>query len=255
MPKAFVHGVPETSAIWGALVDELETRGIGDITLLTPPGFGAPVPQGWEPNQSNYCNWLLAELEALGGNVDLVGHDWGAGHVYGALAARPGLLRSWATDSAGLIHADYKWHDLAQAFQTPDVGEEAVEAMTGGTPADRAAMLTGLGIPSDTAAIFSAGENKEMARCILALYRSAAQPAMANLGRRLADTERRPGLVFIPTEDHFVGTEPTCAEVATSLGAKALTMKGFNHWWMFGEGVAIAADALIAHWDTVAGSA
>jgi hypothetical protein len=71
MPKAFVHGVPETSAIWGALVDELETRGIGDITLLTPPGFGAPVPQGWEPNRSNYCNWLLAELEALGGNVDL----------------------------------------------------------------------------------------------------------------------------------------------------------------------------------------
>jgi hypothetical protein len=116
-------------------------------------------------------------------------------------------------------------------------------------------MLTGLGIPSDTAAIVSAGQNKEMARCILALYRSAAQPAMANLGRRLADTEQRPGLVLIPTEDHFVGTEQMYAEVATSLGAKALTMKGFNHWWMFGEGVAIAADALIAHWDSVAGSA
>lgn len=78
-----------------------------------------------------------------------------------------------------------------------------------------------------------------MARCILALYRSAVQPAMANLGRRLADTERRPGLVFIPTEDHFVGTEQMYAEVATTLGAKALTMKGFNHWWMFGEGTAI----------------
>ena len=53
MPKAFVHGVPETSAIWSALVDELENRGIDDTHLLTPPGFGAPVPQGFEPNQSN----------------------------------------------------------------------------------------------------------------------------------------------------------------------------------------------------------
>jgi hypothetical protein len=32
-------------------------------------------------------------------------------------------------------------------------------------------------------------------------------------------------------------------------------MKGFNHWWMFGEGAAIAADALIAHWGAAAGSA
>ena len=254
MPKAFVHGVPETSAIWSELVEELETRGVVDLHLLTPPGFGAPVPPGFEPNQSNYRDWLIAELEALGGDVDLVGHDWGAGHVFGALEVRPDLIRSWATDSGGLIHAEYQWHDLAQAFQTPAVGEQAVAAMTGGTPADRAERLTAFGIPADVADIVAAGQNEEMARCILALYRSAVQPAMANLGRRLADTERRPGLVFIPTEDHFVGTEAMCAEAATSLGAKILTLKGFNHWWMFGEGAAIGADALIAHWGAEAGS-
>jgi pimeloyl-ACP methyl ester carboxylesterase len=253
MPKAFVHGVPETSAVWSALVAELETRGVGDIHLLTPPGFGAPVPQGFEPNQSNYCDWLVAELEALGGNVDLVGHDWGAGHVYGALEARPDLIRSWATDSGGLIHAEYKWHDLAQAFQTPDAGEQAVAAMTGGTPADRAARLIAFGVPAGAADLVAAGQNEEMARCILALYRSAVQPAMANLGKRLADSEKRPGLVFIPTEDHFVGSEAMYAEVATSLGAKTLTLKGLNHWWMFGEGAAIGADALIAHWGAEAG--
>ena len=198
---------------------------------------------------------MVAKLESLGGDVDLVGHDWGAGHVYGVLAARPRLVRSWAADCAGLIHADYAWHDLAQAFQTPDAGEQAVAAMTGGTPADRAAMLTGLGIPSETAATVAASQNEEMARCILALYRSAAQPAMANLGRQLAETERRPGLVLMATEDHFAGTESMYAEVATTLGAKVVTMKGLNHWWMFGEGVAIAADALITHWDAAAGSA
>ncbi len=252
MPKVLVHGVPETSAIWEGLVDELETRGVGDIHRLTPPGFGVPVPEGFEPNQLNYRDWLVDELEMLGGNVDLLGHDWGAGHAFGALAERPDMIRSWATDSAGLIHADYQWHDLAQAFQKPEVGEQAVQTMIGGAPADRIAMLAGFGVPSDTAASVSAGQNEEMARCILALYRSAVQPTMANLGMRLAETERRPGLILIPTEDHFVGTESMCAEVATSLGAKALTLKGFNHWWMFGDGAAMAADALIAHWDAAA---
>jgi len=254
VPKAFVHGVPETSAIWNALVEELELRGIGDIHLLTPPGFGAPAPQGFEPDQASYCNWLIAELEALGGNVDLVGHDWGAGHVFGALEARPDLIRSWATDSGGLIHADYEWHDLARVFQTPDIGEQAVATMTDGEPTERAAWLIAFGVPSDTAELVAAGQNEEMARCILGLYRSAVQPAMEDLGRRLADTERRPGLVFIPTEDHFVGTEAMYADVATSLGAQTLTMKGLNHWWMFGEGVAIAADALVAHWSAAAGT-
>lgn len=254
MPIAFVHGVPETSAIWGALVEELESRGMGDIHLLTPPGFGAPVPQTFEPIQSNYRDWLIAELEALGGNVDLVGHDWGAGHVYGALEARPDLIRSWATDSAGLMHADYGWHDMAQAFQTPDVGEQAVAALFEGTLADRAAMLTGFGVPSDTAELVSAGQNEEMARCILALYRSAVQPAMADLSRRLAESEQRPGLIFHPTEDHFAGTQQMYTEVATTLGAELVTLQGFNHWWMFGEGAAIGADALIAHWSAARGA-
>lgn len=255
MPKAFVHGVPETSVVWGALVDELETRGISAITLLTPPGFGAPVPEGFEPSQSSYCGWLVAELEALGGDVDLVGHDWGAGHVFGALAARPDLIRSWAADSGGLIHAEYEWHDLARAFQTPGVGEQAVGAMTGGTPADRAERLTGFGIAPEAAARLAVAQNEEMARCILALYRSAAQPAMADLGRRLVGGERRPGLIVAPTEDDFAGTQPMYGEVAASLGARVLTLQGANHWWMFGEGVASAADTLIAHWEGAAGSA
>ena len=39
MPIAFVHGVPETSAIWGALVEELESRGIGFVVALYPDEY------------------------------------------------------------------------------------------------------------------------------------------------------------------------------------------------------------------------
>jgi len=248
VPKVLVHGVPETRALWHTLIGELEKRGIGDVTLLSPPGFGAPVPVGWEPTQANYTAWLVDELESLGGDVDLVGHDWGAGHTLGVLAARPDLLRSWASDCAGLIHPDYVWHDLAQVWQTAEAGEQAVATIIGAGLAERIEALTGLGVPSDIASEIAPDQNGEMARCILALYRSAAQPAMHELGQRLLSTEQRPGLVIVPTEDPFAGTSEMAEEAARGLGARSLTLEGHSHWWMF-EGAAAVADALVTHWE------
>ena len=86
MTKFFVHGNPETSHIWDSLIEALTERGVSDVTALSPPGFGCPLPEGFEPNQLGYRQWLIERLEAAGGGVDLVGHDWGAGHVYGVLA-------------------------------------------------------------------------------------------------------------------------------------------------------------------------
>jgi pimeloyl-ACP methyl ester carboxylesterase len=254
MPKAFVHGVPETSALWRTLLDELSNRGIDDIALLSPPGFGSPVPEGWVPTRANYCAWLVDELSALGGGVDLVGHDWGAAHVCGALAERPDLLRSWAIDCVGLVHPDYVWHDMAQLWQTPEVGEQTVAAITGAPISDRTAALVGLGVPSDIASAIAPGQGDEMARCILGLYRSAAQPAMRELGQQLLTTQQRPGLVIIPTGDPYAGTPEMAAEFAGMLGAKTITLEGLSHWWMF-EGAATAADALVAHWASAADSA
>jgi pimeloyl-ACP methyl ester carboxylesterase len=128
-----VHGNPETAAIWGPLTDALAERGITDVIALSPPGFGAPVPDGFDPTMDNYAEWLVGELESIratGTEIDLLGHDWGAGHVYGALARRPDLVRTWTGDIAGVLHTDYVWHDMAQAWQTPDVGEEAIAGLT-----------------------------------------------------------------------------------------------------------------------------
>jgi pimeloyl-ACP methyl ester carboxylesterase len=41
MTKVFVHGNPETTAVWSELVPALRRRGVEDIELLSPPGFGA----------------------------------------------------------------------------------------------------------------------------------------------------------------------------------------------------------------------
>ncbi len=247
MPRVFVHGNPETDALWRTLFGELTSRGANDLLALSPPGFGAPVPAGFEPTQQGYRDWLIGELERLGGEVDLVGHDWGAGHVYGVLAERPDLLRSWAADCAGLIHPEYVWHDLAQAWQTPDVGEKALAEMFGAPLEQRVALLTSLGLPADVAGSIARPQGDEMARCILGLYRSARQPAMSKLGERLRTTPKRPGLVLIASEDPYTGTTEMCAAVAAHLGARTVTLEGQGHWWMFGAAKE-AADALVAHW-------
>ena len=76
-------------------------------------------------DDGGYHAWLVAELEAIDGPIDLVGHDWGTGHVAGIAADRPDLIRSFAMDCGGLVHPDYVWHDMAQAWQTPEVGSRS----------------------------------------------------------------------------------------------------------------------------------
>lgn len=250
MTHVFVHGNPETPAIWGPLLTELRGRGISDIVTLSPPGFGAPTPPGWDASQDRYREWLIGELERIGSPVHLVGHDWGAGHVYGVLAHRPDLLVSWAADCAGLLHPDYVWHEHAQLWQTPGVGEQAVAGLVDRTREDKVVGLAGLGIPPDVAGSLAHAQDTEMGRCILALYRSAAQPAMADLGRAVESSEHRPGLVVIATNDTFAGTPEMAADTARRTGANTFRLDGLGHWWMF-DGAAAAADALVTHWASV----
>ena len=74
MPRLFVHGNPETAALWRPLLDALRARGEDDLEALSPPGFGAPVPDGFAASREAYRDWLAAEIESRGGSGDLVGH-------------------------------------------------------------------------------------------------------------------------------------------------------------------------------------
>ncbi len=246
-----VHGNPETAAIWGPLTAALHERGQTNVVALSPPGFGAPVPDGFDPTMDNYAAWLVTELDAIratGSEIDLLGHDWGAGHVYGALARRPDLLRTWTGDIAGVLHTDYVWHDMAQAWQTPDIGEQVIEAMTGGSVDDRTAIFIGLGLPEHIAAELGAAADSTMGRCILRLYRTGAQPAVGQLGDRLATMALPPGLVVDAELDEYISSDLS-NEVAQRLGAEVLRLDGRSHWWMVSD-VDPVADALVAFWSS-----
>ena len=247
MTVVLVHGVPENAAVWDLLVDELTALGESDVRRLSPPGFGAPVPDGFATTMDGYREWLTAELESVDGPVDLVGHDWGGGHVLNVVMARPDLVRTWVSDVPGVLDAEYVWHDLAQAWQTPEVGESAVADFTSMSVADRAAFLVGSGMSADIADKVSPGVDEAMGRSILTLYRSAAQPVAATAGLDLEAAAARPGLALLPSEDHFVGTDEQRRRAAARAGARVEVLDGLGHWWMT-QDPAVAARVLVDFW-------
>jgi pimeloyl-ACP methyl ester carboxylesterase len=249
MTVVLVHGIPETDAVWGPLVDAL---GRTDVRRLSPPGFGVPLPRGFSATFLAYRDWLIEELEDIGQPVDLVGHDWGGCHVVNAVMQRPDLVRSWATDVIGLFDRDYVWHDMAQGFQTPGTGEQLVAMMQDGSEQDRAQQLVTFGIPPEVANSFAAAQGLEMGQAILALYRSAIQPALADAGRALENAAARPGLSLSASEDPFVGTDEMRRRAADRAGARTEVLDGLGHWWMV-QDPAVSAAALNRFWKSLDG--
>jgi pimeloyl-ACP methyl ester carboxylesterase len=229
MTIVLVHGNPETEAIWDDLVPHLRSD---DVVRLSPPGFGCPIPPGFDCSTGAYRDWLAGELGKVPQPIDLVGHDWGGGHVVRIAMERPDLIRSWTSDILGCFDPDYVWHDMAQAWQTAEVGEQAVAQMAS-TPADaRAQRFESLGMTSAIARKVAAGANGDLGRAILAVYRSAAQPVMRDLGAGLPRAAAKPGLALIATEDHYCGGETLARRSAGRAGARVAVLEGVGHWWM-----------------------
>lgn len=247
MTVVLVHGNPETDAVWDPLVAAL---GRNDVVRLSPPGFGAPLPSDFSATFLAYRDWLIDELAGIDQPVDLVGHDWGGCHVVNAVMHRHDLVRSWVSDTVGLFDPDYVWHDMAQAFQTEGVGERLVEMAQDGSVEERAQQLASFGIPSDVATSFAAAQGPEMSRAILAVYRSARQPALADAGRALENAAARPGLSLVATEDPFVGTDEMRRRAADRAGARTEVLDGLGHWWMV-QDPAVGAAALTRFWDSL----
>ena len=229
MPLVLVHGNPETAAIWDELIPHLNAD---SVLTLTPPGFGAPLPNNFDATSDGYLNWLVGELQNIDGPVDLVGHDWGGGHVVRLACERPDLIRSWTTDIIGVFTPEYVWHDNAQIWQTPGAGEEAVAAMAN-TPAEATAQrFESLGMTKSIAEQVAPWINADMAQCILSLYRSAAQPALGNMFDGLARAAEKPGLALVATDDPYVGGEVLGRKAAAQAQAQVGIIDGEGHWWM-----------------------
>lgn len=240
----FVHGVPETAAIWRKVRDRLGRESVA----LAMPGFGCPRPEGFGATKDDYVEWLVGELDRIEGPVDLVGHDWGAGLTFRVATAYVDRLHSWAADIANVAHPDYEWHDFAKLWQTPGDGESFVESQDALAPAERATLFEAMGVPPDDALEMATASDPTMGACILALYRSATPNPHHAWGPWAPTTA--PGLVLHPTEDPF-GEERLAAEVAAALGARFERIDGAGHFWPY-QAPDQAAAILEAFWSTLA---
>lgn len=240
--KVFVHGVPETDALWDQVRAQIDAPSVA----LSLPGFGCPRPDGFGATKDDYADWLTGELETIDEPIDLVGHDWGAGITYRVVTQRDDLVRSWAADVANLTHPNYVWHDFAKIWQTPGEGEAFFEGQSDQPAEARGGAFEAMGVPHSDAVAMASWADETMAGCILDLYRSATPNPHADWGDDLAPTAA-PGLVLHASDDPF-GDETLAREMASTLGARFVTLDGLGHWWPF-QGPKQAADALQAFWD------
>ncbi len=245
-PLVLVHGNPETAVIWGGLIGELDRA---DVFVLSPPGFGVPVPRGFDPAPPAYRDWLASQLELFRAPVDLVGHDWGGIHVAALAMTRPDLIRSWASDALGVFAPDYVWHPRAQVWQQEGAGEASVQELWGGDLEQRLAVTLALGMSGRMAERVAAGMDPQMGRAVLKLLRSAVQPAMAESGRLLSSAAKRPGLALIAVDDveRSSGTLAQHEWAARRSGARMAHLEGVGHGWPE-ETPAPVAEALTHFW-------
>ena len=225
MTIVFVHGVPDTPAIWGPLIDELGQAGAGALTLQLP-GFGVMAPDRFPATADAYLAWLENELEKLFtkyGPVDVVGHDWGGILAWGFVNRRPDLIRTW-TIIAAPVWPYYKWHFFARVWQTPSLGEFSTHV----TPRWMTEkLLAHWNMPEGLAAHEAGCVDAEMRSSILRLYRSgksigADWPASDKL-------DKQKGLFIFGERDPFMKAHEAAA-FADALGVENYVEPDAGHW-------------------------
>ena len=222
MSAFLVHGVPDTAAMWDPIRSHLQRD---DIVCPSMPGFGAPMPAGFEPTKESYVDWLIERIVEVGEPVDLVGHDWGSLLVQRIASLRPELVRTLAFGD-GPVDSTYTWHEMAKMWQTPGVGEELMAGMT--PEALHAGLADQLG--DDAAAQVARHVDDVMKHCILTLYRSAVNVGAEWQPGVEAVAGRFPCLVLWGRDDPFVAPE-FGERAAARLNARLVMFDDSGHWW------------------------
>jgi pimeloyl-ACP methyl ester carboxylesterase len=238
MPAFLVHGNPDSSRLWRRTIESLGDYG-SEIVAADLPGFANPSPEGFDQTKESYVEWICEQLEGLGGNVDLVGHDWGSLLVQRVASTRPDLIRTVACGGAA-VDREYPWHPLAQVWQTPGEGERYMEEEL--TDEFGISHLVENGVPQGDAEanIWTTPHGKQT---ILDLYRSAVeigeewQPALEGL--------EVPAMVIWGRTDPYVPLAFGEA-LAQRMDAELVVLE-CGHWWPF-ERPAETAEALLRLW-------
>jgi pimeloyl-ACP methyl ester carboxylesterase len=245
VPAAFVHSVPETTHVWHKVRAELDAV---ETVALELPGFGVAAPDGFGATMDEYADWLIGEVAAIDGPVDLVGHDWGALLVARLVSTRPELVRSWSADCiGGFDPIAWRWHQVAQIWQTPGEGEQLMDTILGMPPEDQVPTYTAMGVPEADALAMIRGIDRTMTDSILKLYRSAVGIERI-WGAELGEVPA-PGLVMVLPADPL-NVESAVRHAAERASAEVAVLEGVGHFWPY-EAPALGAAMLRDFWESL----
>ncbi len=192
------------------------------------------------PSRKGYVDWLIAEIEHAGEPVDLVGHDWGCNFALRVASLRPDLVRTLACGN-GVIDREYVWHDIAQQWQTPEVGEAMMSVVGHDEMVDG---LVAAGNPRADALVAASHFDETMKRCILELYRSATRVGEEWQDGLAAIT--MPTLVLWAKDDPFVD-RGFGERLAAHTGGQLVLLEDCGHHWPLQKPAEVAA-ALESFW-------
>jgi pimeloyl-ACP methyl ester carboxylesterase len=241
MPALLIHGNPDTSHLWDRVREHLGAYD-GDVVAADLPGFAEAPPEGFGCTKEEEVDWIVEQCERLGGNVDLVGHDWGSLLCQRVASIRPDLLAT-VTVGGAAVDRDWPWHPLAQIWQTPGEGERYMrEELTDEFGIEH---LVANGVPREDAErnIWTTPHGKDT---ILAIYRSAV-----HIGAEWQpDLERLavPAMVIWGRTDPYVELQ-WGERLAERMKAELVVLE-CGHWWPF-EKPRETAEALLRMWSSV----
>jgi len=233
MAIMFVHGVPETGAIWGPLIKALDMED-GMWRAPTYPGFGDEArSEDFHPTLENYVLWLAEQVDDLaqitGGPIDIVGHDFGAALALRVSSTHPQHVRSWTLMNS-LIDSSLKPHLPARMLKTPWIGRLILSAFR-----YRRLMrlfYTRQGVPAELADQEATNNTAEMRRCISSIYRSA-EPQLAKTWEIGLDQLPQHGLLVFGDRDPYVPI--TAAQRFAKHRSAALHIETDAGHWAFAE--------------------
>ena len=125
-PVVLVHGFPESSRMWGALMEALAADGRRSVApdLYCLGDSEDPGPATFERNLE-----ALTEFQReLGlGRVAVVVHDWGGFIGLAWASENPHLVEALVISDAGFF-SDGKWHGMAKLLRS-EQGEEIIGSL------------------------------------------------------------------------------------------------------------------------------
>jgi haloacetate dehalogenase len=266
-PVLLLHGVPQTSACWIPLIQELaddrvvlavdlpglgdsEVRGPYDVPSIVASLFALLLAELSEPGNSGSNSDSTDDtadtddtdddVEPAPLQVDVVGHDWGGSIALALAAARPGLVRRLVVASAPYRKVDLirAWHIPVLGFVPPVGFARSGRAIVRGM--FRYAWKTGRAPEATVASYADAYAAPERVRAMTEYYRAAVRRASSKRtaedgdGGPAARAER--SLVIWGTDDPPMPLRVGEA-VVSDLGrvndpatVRMVTLPGVGHW-------------------------